>query len=122
MDIKIVNEQNIEEKPQVKELADPATLQQDGAMMRDIVGRDLFDFRPNEIQQYKGRIDTLLEWAKSRTEDHSPENLKWELRSLSIKLGTPPMTEKLIEYLYRYVYLDMETKRIEKEKERFIKR
>lgn len=120
MDIKIVNQNNEEVTPQIKEPADPATLQQDGVMMVQQVA-ELFDYKPSEISQQKGKINTLIEYAKTKTDDHSPQGIKWAIRQLGIKLGTPPMTERLIDYLHRYAYLYLEGKKIEAQKEKFLR-
>lgn len=77
--------------------------------------------RDSELAQYKNKIGTLLEYAKSQTTDHSLESLKWVIRSLELKIGTPPFAEKRINYIARYAYLMMEGKKIDKEKEQFIK-
>lgn len=80
----------------------------------------LFDFKPSEIAENKDKLNTLLDYAKMKTEDHTPEGLKWALRNLSIKLGTPPMGEKLIVYLTRFAHLESESMRINAEKEKFL--
>lgn len=49
------------------------------------------------------KIKSILSWAKAQTEDHSPENLKWVVRDLEFKLGSPGIGEKIIDYVYQYV-------------------
>lgn len=61
------------------------------------------------------KIQTLIEYAKSQTTDHSPENIKWAIRHLEIKLGTPPLAEKRINWLSRYAYLLSEKKKLDNE-------
>jgi len=78
----------------------------------------MFDVKNGE---FSDEIDDLLTWAKTQTEDHSPEGLKWALRELETRTGTPPLGEKTLTYLHRYAYLDMESKRIQAEKTKFIK-
>jgi hypothetical protein len=61
------------------------------------------------------KINTLIDYAKSQTKDHSPENIKWIIRSLELKLGTPPLAEKRINYVARYAYLMSEKSKLDKE-------
>lgn len=70
----------------------------------------------NEQSAYRHKAQTLLDYAKSQTDDHSPENLKWIIRSLELKLGTPPLAEKRINFLSRYAWLEMEESKLKKEK------
>lgn len=120
MDIKIVDENNKEiphSEPQ--ELETPPSMEEGGSILRNEVA-SLFDFDYSETKQYKNKLDTLIEYAKTKTEDHSPQGIKLAVRSLGLKLGTPPLAEKLIEYVYRYAYLALEGNRIEDEKQRFL--
>lgn len=80
---------------------------------------EYLDIDHKEATKYAENIETLLEWAKRQTDDHSLSNLKSMIRSLELKLGTPPISEKRIHYIARYAYLDMEDRRIKKEMEQF---
>jgi len=64
----------------------------------------LFDLKTNEVSEYKGKLQTLIDYAKSVSEDHTPEGIKWAIRELSFKVGTPPLGEKMINYLSLYAY------------------
>jgi hypothetical protein len=75
--------------------------------------------RDSELGQYKEKINTLIEYAKSQTTDHSLENLKQVIRHLQTKLGSPPIAEKLINYISRYAYLLNEEIRLKKQRETF---
>lgn len=101
------------------EIKTPPSVSEDGLIMRSEVAK-LFDFTPNDISANKNKLDTLIEYAKMKTEDHSPEGLKWAIRQLGVKLGTPPLTERLIEYLHRFAYLELESRRIEEQKNKFL--
>lgn len=70
-----------------------------------------------EISKYKGNLGTILEWAKTKTKDHSPEGLKWVIRNMELRLGTPPFGENRVRYLARYAYLQMESNKLTKELE-----
>lgn len=69
----------------------------------------------SEFELSKEKLQTLLDYAKSQTKDHSPESLKWAIRVLETKTGTPPFGEKLVSYLARYAYLVMEKSKIDQE-------
>ena len=64
---------------------------------------------------YTDEIDWLLNYAKDQTEDNSVEGLKWAIRELDIKLGTPPFLEDRVKLMARYAYLFMEGKKTNKE-------
>lgn len=113
----VVEEQEVQEEP--KEPKEAVEVIPDGLLLAQRVGQELFNLRPSEVSRHKAKLNTLIDYAKSKTDDHSTEGLKWALRTLSLKLGTPPMGEKLISYLTRYAYLDLESQKIEKEKEKY---
>jgi len=121
MDIKIVDQEGQEIPQEEKKLdATPTPSIPVGVLLVEQIGQ-LFDFKPSEVSQYKTKIRTLIDYAKLKTDDHSPEGLKWALRNLQLKVGTPPIGEKMINYLTRYAYLYLETKKLEKEREMFLK-
>lgn len=70
--------------------------------------------------KYSNEIKTLYNWVKTQTDDLSPENIKWIVRELQLKLGTPPFGEDRVKFLSRFAYLDMEGKKIDKEKEKYM--
>ena len=65
--------------------------------------------------KYSDKVQTLMEYVKSQTKDFSPENIKWVIRNLELKLGTPPFAEKRISYVARYAYLMSEKKKLDSE-------
>lgn len=69
----------------------------------------------SERSRYAPKVNTLLEWAKTQTKDHTPESIMWAIRSLELKTGTPPLAEKRINYIARMAYLLMENKKIDAE-------
>lgn len=75
------------------------------------VGRDDTD--------YDGDIDTLIQWAKQQTDNGDYTDLKWAIRDLRMRIGTPTWGDP-IKNLARFAYLDLEEKRIKKEKRDFI--
>lgn len=120
VDIKVVGEQPVQEQ---KPLAVEQPLESPvfPELQERAIGQALGFEKDSEYGQNQDNLQLLLKYAKSQTDDHSPESLKWVIRSLEMKLGSPPLSEKRITYLSRYVYLEMESKKIEKEKERFIR-
>ena len=121
MDIKIINDQGkvetkdtlpMDSKRNVDALALP---EMESRAIGQVMGLE----KDSEFGQYQDKIQTLLDYAKSQTDDHSLENLKWVVRSLELKLGTPPFAEKRITWLSRYAYLSTEEAKLKKEKEVF---
>jgi len=121
MDIKVVDANGENIQREVKEIPTPPTIQPDGVMLREQIAKTLFDFKPSEMSSYKDKLDTLITYAKMKTDDHSPDGIKWALRQLGVKLGTPPLGEKLINYLNVYAKLYLESKRVEAEKDKFLR-
>lgn len=121
MDIKIVDQNQKEVINEVKEISTPPEIEQEGVMLREQVGKTLFDFKPSEMASYKDKLNVLIDYAKTKTDDHSPDGIKWALRQLGMKLGTPPLGEKLINYLHIYAKLYLQGRRIEEEKNKFLR-
>jgi hypothetical protein len=76
---------------------------------------DILGLTREEVGKYHDKIDTILEWAKSKSTDHSLENLKWVIRDLGFNLGTPPLGQKLVNWLAEYAYLNKESNIINKQ-------
>ena len=68
----------------------------------------------DDAGKYHDKIDTLIEWAKTQSDDHSLENLKWTIRELGFKLGTPPLGEKQVNYMAEYAFLSLESQKVAK--------
>lgn len=118
-EIKIINDQGLpQEEPQAP--VTPNTVIADTDLMPERVGQ-MFDIKPSEISKYKGKLETLIQYAKLKTDDHTPEGIKWALRSLGTKLGTPPLGEKLINYLHIYAKIYLQGKTIDEQKQKFLK-
>lgn len=117
--IKIVDSEDKEVKPQVEAHSDPMGQTMVGGEILTQNIATLFDLKPNEIPRYQSKLQTLIDYAKTKTDNHSLEGLKWAIRNLSLKVGTPPLGEKLINYLTRYAYLALEKGKIDKELNNF---
>lgn len=122
MDIKVVSSNGNNEKPvELVDIKQPETIsnsQPDELYQREI-GKVLGLENESEFNKYQINLKTLTDYAKSQTKDHSPESLKWVIRSIETRLGTPPFAEDRIKFITRYVYLLSESKRIEEEKKKF---
>lgn len=101
-------------KEEQKEPATPPNIEGGESTLLQQIGT-LFDFKPSETAANKDRIETLIAFAKTQTDDHSPESLKWAIRQLTYKVGTPPLGEKMINYLGKYAYLKLEQLRLKKQ-------
>jgi hypothetical protein len=121
MDIRIVTPEGkpVEEKESVQ--VDPTTIEgsQPDELYQREVGRVMGLENESDFDKYQPNLKTLVDYAKSQSTDHSPENLKWIIRSLNAKLGTPPFGEDRIKFISRYTYLVQEGKKIEEEKRKF---
>lgn len=123
MDIKIVNEsgENVEKSvenevktPDKMEVVNPYAIEE--MSIHQILELD----GDADKQKYSPEIKTLYNWVKTQTKDLSPENIKWTVRELQLKLGTPPFGEDRVKHLSRFAYLDMEGKRIDEEKKKYM--
>lgn len=121
MDIKIIDDSGQEIKSEQnpieseKNVSAPAIPELELKAMGQVLGVE----NDSEIGRNEDRLKTLLDYAKSQTDDHSLENLKWIVRSLELKIGTPPFGEDRLAYVARYAYLLSEESNINKEKAKF---
>jgi len=69
--------------------------------------------------RFKHEVDTILRWAQENAKGKDPEDLKWAIRSLELRVGTPPLSENRVRYLARYAFLAGEHKNIEKQLKAF---
>lgn len=74
----------------------------------------------SERKQHADKLKTIVEWAKQEKYENK-EQLAWIVRSLMNKLGSPELGEKWITKLSRYAYLQMETRRLEKEQQELLR-
>ena len=118
MEIKIVNEDGSPKEEAKTEIGQPSNSFSSGEIEQMAVA-DVIGLERNEYSKYSKNLNTLIEYAKTQTDDPTPENLKWVIRQLSFKVGTPPLGEKLAPYLSRYAYLALERNKIAKEIEKF---
>jgi hypothetical protein len=124
MDITVVDDKGkpveVSEVP-VKDTVDALQGSQPNEMDQRAIGQVLGIENESEFSKYQLNLKTLVDYAKTQTTDHSPENLKWVIRSLEVKLGTPPFAEDRVKFITRYVWLLSEGKKIEEERKKFEK-
>lgn len=119
MDIKIVDTEV--KTPDKIETQEPEQLSSPVAEgLQQAAIQQVMDIEDSEKHKYTRDLEILLDYAKSQTKDHSPQNLKWVIRSLELKLGTPPLAERRIKYVSRYAYLVLETSKIKEEMQQFV--
>jgi len=97
-----------------KNLSPPIELELEPKALSDILGLTV-----EEERKYRDKLDILLEWAKTKTDDHSLENLKWTVRELGFTLGSPPLGQKQVNWLAEYAFLEMESQKINNRLEEF---
>ena len=121
MDIKVLDQEGkeiVQEEKRVE--ANYGQTIPEGILLLEQIGQ-LFNFRHSEISSYKTELNTLIDYAKLKTDNHTPEGLKCALTDLGLKLGTPPLGEKRIKQLVRYAYLYMETKKNREELDKMLR-
>lgn len=74
------------------------------------------------VSKDKDNLDILLRYAKTQVENDSPDEIKWVIRELDNKIGSPPFLEEKLPYLARYAYLLLETKKLNEERQKFERR
>ena len=118
MDIKIVDPQGEEVVEEPGETKEPGETTNFTSNLLTSVGQ-LFDLRPVEMGAMKEKINLLIDYAKTQTDDHTPEGIKWAIRALQGKVGTPPLGEKWVNYLSKYCYLKLEGLKVKEETEKY---
>lgn len=121
MDIKIVDSKGEAVESTDKPIKTPSAVEGSypDEMYQQAIGQVLGLENNSDISKYSPQLKTLVSYAKTQTDDLSPESIKWVIRSLELKLGTPPLAEDRVKFVTRYAYLLNEEKRIVSEKKKF---
>ena len=77
---------------------------------------EYFKIDPQESNWYQEKLITVLEWAKEKSGSKDIIDALVELKSLERELGTSADLTKRINTVYRWVRLDQDERRIQKEK------
>lgn len=111
-DLEKIQEKNDESLPQkVVDGVEPG-------LINDIAVKQVLEIDRND-KTYDDDVKTLVKWAKQQTGGDDPKELKWAIRDLRMRVGTPSFGDS-IKHLTRFAYLDLEEKRIKEEKQKFI--
>lgn len=111
-DVEIIEERNNESIPQ--QVIDGGN----EGEINEIAVKQVLELDRDDTD-YDDEINTLIKWAKRQVDDDDPQSLKWAIRDLRMRLGTPNMGDA-IKHLARFAYLDLEEKRVKEEKRKFI--
>lgn len=114
MDIKVVNDEEQEVSKETTEPVETKILVDGEPFIYNQLGQ-MFDMLPSEVNMMKDKLEVILEYAKTQVTEQTMENIKWAIRDLSSKVGTPPLGEKLVNYLSKYAYLNLERINLEKD-------
>lgn len=118
MDIKILDEQGVEKtQEEVKEPVNEQPYKLGELLVPQIA--EMFNLNPNELTENKAKLNTVLDYAKTQTDDHTAEGLKWAIRKLQDRVGTPPLGQKWLPYLAEYAFVAMETTKWNEKMESF---
>lgn len=88
----------------------------DGLALSQVLGLET----DAERSKYKDDLGHIKEWAESQGYK-DPMELKMLVRNLINRLGTPALAESLVTRVSRYAYLQLQSKRIEKEQESLLR-
>lgn len=72
----------------------------------------MFEIDKNDYGKLSPKINTILDWAKQNTPEG--EDIRWTLRRLETKLGTPPMGVDKISHMAEYAFLWLQGRDINK--------
>lgn len=75
-----------------------------------------FKVDPNESNWYQDKLQTIQKWAQEKAQSKDMLDVLLELKALERELGTHSDLEKRVNNVYRWVRLDQDEKRIQKEK------
>lgn len=109
MNINDVDTKSVSESPEV-EIKKPETISSVGDTAQELA--DMFEIEKSDYGKMSSKINTLLDWAKANTSDG--EDIRWTLKRLEMKLGTPPMGVDKISHMAEYAYLWLQNNDISK--------
>lgn len=110
MSINDIDTKSAPTEKQGVEVKTPETVSPVGNSAQELA--DLFEIEKADYGKMSPKINTLLDWAKSNTSEG--EDIRWTLRRLETKLGTPPMGTSKLAYMAEYAYLWLQNNEINK--------
>lgn len=117
MDINSVDTKGISKEESV-EIKEPTSVTAYDQSAQELA--DMFEIQKDEYGKLSPKINTLLDWAKANTPDG--EDIRWTLRRLEMKLGTPPMGRSKIDHMAEYAFLWLQEKEINKKLDEYGRR
>lgn len=116
-EIKVVDSKGAEISPKEETVKTPETVKtfSNGELDRVAVSQVL-DMDGKELSKHKDKLDVIVKWAKSQGDIEDMTHLKWIVRNMESRLGSPNFGETRIARLARFAYLNLETQKLEKEK------
>lgn len=104
MDISTLDTKTLEPKEEHTPIAEPGKVA--SAPTTDQELADFFEVDKSEVGRLSPKLNTLMMWAKQNTPPG--EDIRWTLRRLETKLGTPPMGRSQIDHMAEYAFLWLE--------------
>lgn len=117
MDINSVDTKSISKEDNV-EIKQPETVVSTEQTAQELA--DMFEIEKADYGKLSPKINTLLDWAKLNTPEG--EDLRWTLRRLETKLGTPPMGTTRLNYMAEYAFLWLQNNEINTKLDNYVRR
>lgn len=116
---KQIQNEEIKEKPLPEESTEPRgdALTLEDNQLRKIV--EEVGERTSDPQKYAREIKQIVEFIKNTTGAKEYNDILWEIRLLSRKVGKDAMGASQVMRMYRYVYLNSEKQSIDRELKKF---
>lgn len=109
-DVEVIEAKNDESLPQ-------QILEGDSTDMTKAAIRQALEIDRDDAT-YDKELESLADWAQEQTGSNDPLEIKWAIRDLRMRIGTPTYGDA-IKHLARFAYLDLEEKRIKAQKREF---
>lgn len=107
-DIQIVDEAGEVKETQNEEIANPQGLDVPNELfLQDIA--QLLKIDLNEVSKYKHKLETVIEYAKSKASSDDPQEIRRQIKHLGLRLGTPPLGERIIDRMNLYAKLHLQS-------------
>jgi len=74
-----------------------------------------FGLKMEDFSRFQSKIDVIKSWAEESAKSKERVDLLWAIRNLENRLGTPPMGERRINHIYRWIRLETAKGRLAKE-------
>ena len=109
------NPDKVQETVEVRQPETVSSGVEDDAQLAQMFGVD-----QKMLGRYSSKINTIMDWAKANTPEG--EDVRWTLRRLETKLGTPPFGVDKISHMAEYAYLWLQNQDINKKLDQYVYR